>query len=80
VSIYGAAQDHFKQAFPAELVHLCSKESLPMLIGGDFNIIRGPNEKNNTNYSDRWPFFVQCHNRCGQFERIRIIRETVHLG
>jgi hypothetical protein len=53
VSIYGAAQDHFKQAFLAELVHLCSKESLPMLIGGDFNIIRGPNEKNNTNYSDR---------------------------
>jgi hypothetical protein len=33
VSIYGAAQDHFKQAFLAELVHLCSKESLPMLIG-----------------------------------------------
>ena len=25
------------------------------LWGGDFNIIRGPNEKNNDRYDDRWP-------------------------
>ena len=24
-------------------------------MGGDFNIIRGPNEKNNDWYDDRWP-------------------------
>jgi len=27
-----------------------------MIIGGDFNIIRHPDEKNNVNYNDRWPF------------------------
>jgi hypothetical protein len=27
-----------------------------MLIGGDFNIIRSPREKNNNNYNARWPF------------------------
>lgn len=29
-------------------------------IGGDFNIIRGPHEKNNTNYNDRWPFLFNA--------------------
>jgi hypothetical protein len=40
VSIYGATQQEFKEVFLTELVHLCSKETLPLLIGGDFNIIR----------------------------------------
>ena len=31
-----------------------------ILIGGDFNIIRGPHEKNNANYSDRWPFLFNA--------------------
>ena len=42
VSVYGAAQQEFKEAFLSELVHVCTKETLPILIGGDFNIIRGP--------------------------------------
>ena len=25
------------------------------MLGGDFNIIRGPGEKNKDNYDDRWP-------------------------
>jgi hypothetical protein len=32
------------------LVHLCSKETLPLLIGGDFNIIRWTAWKNNANW------------------------------
>jgi len=38
------------------LVRVCSKETVPIIIGGDFNIIRSPDEKNNENYNDRWPF------------------------
>ena len=60
VSEYGAAQDDFKEAFLTELVQLCTKETLPIIIGGDFNIIRGPNEKNNSNYNDRWPFLFNA--------------------
>ncbi|WVZ53763.1 hypothetical protein U9M48_004664, partial [Paspalum notatum var. saurae] len=37
-------EDH-KQRFLKELAHLSSKETLPMIIGGDFNIMRGPQEK-----------------------------------
>jgi hypothetical protein len=32
------------------------KKPLPILIGGDFNIMRNSREKNNDRFSDRWPF------------------------
>ena len=56
VSIYGQAQNEYKDNFLSELVRMCSKETLPIIIGGDFNIIRGPDEKNNNNYNDKWTF------------------------
>jgi hypothetical protein len=31
-----------------------------MVIGGDFNIIRRPDEKNNDNYNNRWPFLFNA--------------------
>ena len=31
-----------------------------MLIGSDFNILSSPNEKNNDNYDDRWPFLFNA--------------------
>jgi len=60
ISIYGLAQGELKSAFLSEMVRVCSKEALPILIGGDFNIIRKPDEKNNDNYSDRWPFLFNA--------------------
>jgi len=39
---------------------MCSHEQLPMLIGGDFNILRSPNEKNNDKYDHRWPFLFNA--------------------
>ncbi|WVZ90647.1 hypothetical protein U9M48_036931 [Paspalum notatum var. saurae] len=45
IFIYGPAQEDHKQKFLTELAHLSSKETLPMLIGDDFNIMRGPQEK-----------------------------------
>jgi hypothetical protein len=39
VAIYGPAQVNSKVQFQTELVHLCSQEQLPILIGGDFNML-----------------------------------------
>jgi hypothetical protein len=36
VAVYGAAQPVHKKDFVTELVHTCSKENLPIVIGGDF--------------------------------------------
>ena len=52
VLVYGPAQNENKDKFLAELVNMCSRETLPILIGGDFNILRSPNEKSNSNFDD----------------------------
>jgi hypothetical protein len=46
IAIYGLAQNDKKEAFLLELVQMARHETLPILIGGDFNILRGPHEKN----------------------------------
>jgi hypothetical protein len=56
IPVYGAAQDNHKHEFLVELVRMCESESLPLLLGGDFNILRSREEKNNDNYNPRWPF------------------------
>jgi hypothetical protein len=40
VAVYEAAQDEHKADFLAKLVRICEDEPLPLLVGGDFNIIR----------------------------------------
>ena len=60
VAVYGAAQDAQKGDFLAELVQICEVETLPILVGGDFNIIRRQSEKNNDNFNDRWPFIFNA--------------------
>ena len=60
ISVYGPAQQEYKSHFLSEIVRVCSKEALPIVIGGDFNIIRRPDEKNNDNYNDRWPFMFNA--------------------
>jgi hypothetical protein len=56
VGVYGAAQEALKPDFLAELVRICENESRPMLVGGDFNIIRRKEEKNNDNFNACWTF------------------------
>ena len=56
VAVYGAAQPELKAEFLADLVRICGDESLPILVGGDFNIIRRQEEKNNYNFDGRWSF------------------------
>ena len=60
ISVYGPAQQEYKSHFLSEIVRVCSKEALPIVIGGNFNIIRRPDEKNNDNYNDRWPFMFNA--------------------
>jgi hypothetical protein len=55
LAVYGAAQENKKEEFLSELVHMCSTESEPLLVGGDINIIRSPCEKNNNRFNDRCP-------------------------
>jgi hypothetical protein len=46
VNVYGPAQDEFKDNFLAELSSTCFKAKHPLLLGGDFNILRFSSEKN----------------------------------
>lgn len=45
MAVYGAAQPEHKDRFLAEFVSASSNEIIPMMVGGDFNIIRNPSEK-----------------------------------
>jgi hypothetical protein len=61
MAVYGAAQPEDKDRFLAEWVNACSEESLPLMVGGDFNIIRNPSEKSKDRFNGRWPaFFNGC--------------------
>jgi hypothetical protein len=39
IPVYGATQEAHKPDFLAELVRMCELEPLPLLLGGDFNIL-----------------------------------------
>jgi hypothetical protein len=53
VVFYSPAQDEHKDSFLAELVNMYSHENLPLVMGGDYNILRHPSEKNNDHYHAR---------------------------
>jgi hypothetical protein len=59
-AVYGPAQIDQKKIFLAEMVNLCSLENIPILIGGDFNIMRNSGEKNNDRFQSRWPFLFNA--------------------
>jgi hypothetical protein len=54
-AVYGSAQDGEKVQFLAEMAHICSSETHPMIIDGDFNIMRFLEDKNKSNFCPRWP-------------------------
>jgi hypothetical protein len=53
--VYGPTQHEHKQEFLAEMANTCSWESLPYLIGGDFNIMRHPHDKSSVIFYFKWP-------------------------
>ena len=60
VLVYGAAQDDKKSEFLSELVRMCGTESLPILVGGDFNILQKKEDNNNDYFNPRWPFLFNA--------------------
>jgi hypothetical protein len=61
ISVYGPAQDENKSTFLQCLVQSCTEETLPIIVvGGDFNIMKSPKEKNNSRFDDRWPFLFNA--------------------
>jgi exonuclease III len=54
VFVYGAAQEEDKKVFLSELAAVCSNQKNPMLIGGDFNILRFSFEKNKGIRRNKW--------------------------
>jgi exonuclease III len=58
--VYGAAHDENKLSFLAELSNFCANNTEPMIIGGDFNIIRYLKEKIQwTEYIDILRFLIR---------------------
>jgi hypothetical protein len=41
IPVYGVAQEEHKHCFLAKMARICEDETLPLLVGGDFNILRG---------------------------------------
>jgi exonuclease III len=54
INVYGAAQNDYKQIFLTELASFCSNCNYPMLIGGDFNILRKESDKNKPGGTNCW--------------------------
>ena len=54
-AVYGPAQQEHKESFLIELANSCSRETLPYVIGGDFNIMRRPEDKSTDNFDFKWP-------------------------
>jgi exonuclease III len=55
VCIWGSTQEEHREHFLSELVQACtSYGDPPFIVGGDFNIIRNPSEKNNSRYNNKW--------------------------
>jgi exonuclease III len=71
MTVYGSAQHDMSRDFIAELSRKCMSISLPVVMGGDFNLIRQTSEKSNGNINqgliDRFNMFIDLH----QLQEIR---------
>lgn len=54
VAVYGPAYEELKQDFLDELNSICASCSIPILVGGDFNLIRLAAEKSSRNINQSW--------------------------
>lgn len=49
ITVYGPANHDLSGAFLDELRAVCQESPLPIILGGDFNLIREANDKNSEN-------------------------------
>jgi hypothetical protein len=65
ITMYGPAQHERSQDFISELSRKCIYSNLPLVISGDFNMIRQANEKNTNNIyqslMDKFNMFIDLH-------------------
>lgn len=54
--VYGAAQKEHKEEFLRKLAQELNLQKKPLILGGDFNIIRRESEKNKPGGCNRWSF------------------------
>jgi hypothetical protein len=52
--VYGAPHDEGEDKFLAELATFCSMIRVPYIVGGDFNIVRFPSDKNRNFHPNRY--------------------------
>ena len=69
-TVYGPAHDDKKEAFITELSQFCFSQDRPLLIGGDFNIMRFSDDKNKSflgnKFTDLFNWVINTHGmRCG---------------
>lgn len=65
-SVYGPVDHEFSNDFLNELTVVCNTSEIPVMLGGDFNLIRDPKDKNNKNINLREmnlfnDFIENCH-------------------
>ena len=58
--MYGLAQEEFKSAFVCEMVNLAKDNPHPLIIGGDFNLLRFSFEKSKGRFDNRWPLLFNA--------------------
>jgi hypothetical protein len=65
ITVYGPAQYNSSADFISELSRKCMRATLPLLLGGDFNLIRFVEDKNNNNLDqtlmDKFNMFIDLH-------------------
>jgi hypothetical protein len=54
VAVYGTAYEEHKQEFLDELSSLTLNNSLPIVFGGNFNLVRKSEDKNNGAINFKW--------------------------
>jgi len=72
-SVYGPAQSQNKSAFLVELTNTCSKETLPYMIAGDFNIMRTPQDKSSGDFDPKWPNIFNVFIKSLDLKEIRML-------
>jgi hypothetical protein len=56
VTVYGPAHDDKKDQFLIELSNICAQNDLPLILGGDFIILRSSDEKNKEFKANRFTY------------------------
>jgi hypothetical protein len=65
VTVYGPAQHDKASGFITEISRKCISATLPIVFGGDFNLIKHTSEKSNANFNrglmDKFNMFIDIH-------------------